>query len=174
MMLATGKRIGETSAMVWDRVELDKGTVEITGTVIRVKVKVFGSSLDRRLRAGHRKLLLPSWAVAMLRRRRLDNEPNRWGAVFTSPTGLLRDPSSTQADLREVFDRIGYGWVTSHVFRKTARPAGQTPVTVTDDAGSVDAALMGAIHRLNHLLESHEGRQEDQHARASIRGHADQ
>ena len=52
-----------------------------------------------------------------------------------------------------------------------ARPAGQTPVTVTDDAGSVDAALAGAIHRLNHLLESHEGRQEDQHARASIRGH---
>jgi len=51
-----------------------------------------------------------------------------------------------------------------------ARPAGQMPVTVTDDAGAVDAALVGAIHRLNHLLESHEGRQEDQHARASIRG----
>ena len=55
-----------------------------------------------------------------------------------------------------------------------ARPAGQTPVTVTDDAGSVDAALAGAIHRLNHLLASHEGRQEDQHARASIRGQASQ
>ena len=55
-----------------------------------------------------------------------------------------------------------------------ARPAGQTPVTVTDDAGSVDAALTGAIHRLSHLLESHEGRQQDQHARTSIRGHADQ
>ena len=55
-----------------------------------------------------------------------------------------------------------------------ARPARQTPVTVTDDAATVDAALAGAIHRLNHLLESHEGRQEDQHARASIRGHADQ
>jgi ribosome-associated translation inhibitor RaiA len=53
-----------------------------------------------------------------------------------------------------------------------ARPAGQTPVTVTDDAGSVDAALVGAIHRLNHLLENHEGRQEDQGARASIRGQA--
>jgi ribosome-associated translation inhibitor RaiA len=52
-----------------------------------------------------------------------------------------------------------------------ARRAGHTPVTVTDDAGSVDAALVGAIHRLNHLLERHEGRQEDQHARASIRGH---
>ena len=55
-----------------------------------------------------------------------------------------------------------------------ARPAGQTPVTVTDDAASVDAALAGAIHRLHHLLENHEGRQEDQHARASIRGHATQ
>jgi ribosome-associated translation inhibitor RaiA len=52
-----------------------------------------------------------------------------------------------------------------------ARPAGQAPVTVTDDAGSVEAALTGALHRLHHLLESHEGRQEDQHARASIRGH---
>ena len=55
-----------------------------------------------------------------------------------------------------------------------ARPAGQTPVSVTDDAGSVDAALAGAIQRLNHLLENHEGRQEDQHSRASIRGHATQ
>jgi hypothetical protein len=55
-----------------------------------------------------------------------------------------------------------------------ARPAGQTPVTVTDDAGSVDAAVAGAIHRLNHLLESHEGRQEDQHSRASIRRRATQ
>ena len=55
-----------------------------------------------------------------------------------------------------------------------ARPAGQTPVTVTDDAASVDAALTGALHRLNHLLESHEGRHEDQRSRASIRGHVDQ
>ena len=55
-----------------------------------------------------------------------------------------------------------------------ARPEGQTPVTVTNDAGSVDAALNGAIHRLNHLLASHEGRQQDQDARTSIRGHADQ
>jgi ribosome-associated translation inhibitor RaiA len=55
-----------------------------------------------------------------------------------------------------------------------ARPTGRTPITATDDAASVDAALAGAIRRLNHLLESHQGRQEDQHARASIRGHATQ
>ncbi len=55
-----------------------------------------------------------------------------------------------------------------------ARPEGETPVSVTDDAGSVDAALKGSIHRLNHLLVSHEGRQQDQNARASIRGRTDQ
>lgn len=39
--------------------------------------------------------------------------------MFTSPTGLLRDPSNTQADLRQALDRAGYPWVSSHTFRKT-------------------------------------------------------
>ena len=40
-----------------------------------------------------------------------------------------------------------------------ARPAGQTPVTVTDDAGSVDAALL--VRSARCRLLDHEGRQED-------------
>ncbi len=55
-----------------------------------------------------------------------------------------------------------------------ARLEGRAPVTVTDDAGGVDAALKGAIHRLEHLLASLEGRQQDQRARTSIRGHTNQ
>ncbi len=51
-----------------------------------------------------------------------------------------------------------------------ARPEGQSPVTVTENAGSVDAALNGALHRLDHLLTSQEGRHDDQHGRDSIRG----
>lgn len=39
--------------------------------------------------------------------------------IFTSPTGLLRDPSNTQADLRQALDQAGYPWASSHVFRKT-------------------------------------------------------
>src|SRR3954453_8204155 len=41
-----------------------------------------------------------------------------------------------------------------------ARGAGQPSAIVTDDAGRGEAALIGAIHRLNHMLESREGRQE--------------
>ena len=48
---------------------------------------------------------------------------------FCSPTGQLRDPSNTQADLRATLDRAGYPWVTSHTFRKTV-------ASRLDDAGS--------------------------------------
>lgn len=128
MMLATGKRIGENSAITWDALDLDAGTVEIRGTVIRVKGQGLRIKLKPKSKAGYRKLRLPSWAVDMLRCRQRDATPNEWGVVFTSPTGLLRDPSNTQADLRDVFGRLGYPWVTSHVFRKTA-------ATLLDEAG---------------------------------------
>jgi len=55
-----------------------------------------------------------------------------------------------------------------------ARPEGRTPVTVTDNAGSMEAALNGAIHRMTHLLTSQDGRQHDQHGRTSIRGHGNE
>ena len=49
-----------------------------------------------------------------------------------------------------------------------ARPEGQNPVAVTDNAGSVDAAVNGALQRLVAMLTSDEGKQHDQHGRTSI------
>ncbi len=57
--------------------------------------------------AGWRVIELPSWAVTMLKERQACAIPNAWGVVFTSPEGLLRDPSNTQADLRETFTSAG-------------------------------------------------------------------
>ena len=37
MLLATGLRVGEALAVTWDAVDLSAGTVEVRGTVIRVK-----------------------------------------------------------------------------------------------------------------------------------------
>lgn len=102
--------------------------MEIRGTVVRVKGQGLRIKLKPKSKAGYRKLRLSSWAVEMLCRRQAAAAPNAWGAVFTSPTGLLRDPSNTQADLRDVFRRIGYPWVTSPVFRKTA-------ATLLDEVG---------------------------------------
>src|SRR4051794_33591956 len=41
----------------------------------------------------------------------------------------LRDPSNTQGDLREAFDRAGYTTITSHTLRRTV-------ATLMDEAGA--------------------------------------
>ena len=56
----------------------------------------------------------------MLKRRQAGQPPNEWQAVFTSPQGHLSDPSNTQGDLRDVFNRAQYPDITSHTFRTVA------------------------------------------------------
>jgi integrase len=67
-------------------------------------------------------LALPMWCMQMLRAR------PRTDPVFRAPMGGWRDPSNTQADLREAFAHAGFGWITSHTFRKTV-------ATLMDEAG---------------------------------------
>jgi integrase len=127
-MLATGLRIGEAAAVTWDALDLDAGTVEVRGTVVRVKGAGLVIKWRPKSKSGYRTLELPGWAVEMLRRRRENAEENAQDVVFTAPLGGLRDPSNTQADLRAVFTDAGYSWVTSHVYRKTV-------ATLMDAAG---------------------------------------
>jgi hypothetical protein len=78
-------------------------------------------------------------------RRRCDQSlPNEWGVVFTAPGGWLRDPSNTQADLRIVFAEVGYGWVTSHIYRKTV-------ATLMDEGGLTERQ---AADQLGHAKVS--------------------
>ena len=129
-MMATGVRIGEALAVYWEDVHLDQGYVEINYTVVRVK----GVGLVRKptkSATGERTLPLPSWAAGMLKRRWHDAEADDRSAsspVFATIDGGLRDPSNTMKVLRQTRGSAGFGWVTSHVFRKTA-------ATVLDDAG---------------------------------------
>lgn len=77
--------------------------------------------------ASQRVLALPEPVLATLRQRQgLHSVPG--GTVFPSPTGQVRDPSNTQADLRAALDRDCYPWVTSHTFRRTV-------ASRLDDAG---------------------------------------
>ena len=48
--------------------------------------------------------------------------------MFPSQLGKLRDRFNTNADLREAMNPLGFGWVSSHNFRKTA-------ATLLDEAG---------------------------------------
>jgi len=144
MMLATGLRIGETAAITWASLDLEADTVEVRGTVIRITGKGLIIKLKPKSKAGWRIIELPSWAVAMLKRRQAEQEPNEWDAVFTSPLGHLRDPSNTQGDLRDVFDRAEYSDITSHTFRRTV-------ATLMDEAG---LSARAAADQLGHAKVS--------------------
>ncbi len=144
MMLASGLRIGEAAAITWPAVDLVAGTVEVRGTVVRIGGEGLIIKWKPKSKAGWRVIELPTWAVAMLRRRQETIPENRWGAVFTSPMGLLRDPSNTQADLRATFDRLGFEDVTSHTFRRTV-------ATLMDKAGLTSRA---AADQLGHAKVS--------------------
>lgn len=143
-MLATGLRIGEASAVTWDALDLDAATVEVRGTVVRVKGVGLVLKWRPKSKSGFRELELPSWAVTALRARRERVPDNEWGVVFTAPLGGLRDPSNTQADLRVIFAAAGYDWVTSHVYRKTV-------ATLMDEAG---LSARAAADQLGHAKVS--------------------
>jgi integrase len=88
----------------------------VRGTVIRVKERGLMIKTAPKIRAGFRTLVLPSWAVEMLRLRP-PGRPDQ--TVFCSALGGLRDRDNVIGDLRNALNAAGFEWVTSHTFRRT-------------------------------------------------------
>jgi integrase len=144
-MMATGLRIGETTGLAWDAVDLDLGTVDVPAAAIRVK----GQGLvikTTKTDAGTRTLVLSQWCVAMLRRRAgllaASAGDTTGRPVFPAPLGGWRDPSNTQGDLHQAFANAGFDWVISHAFRKTV-------ATVMDQAGLSSRAAADQLGHAN-------------------------
>lgn len=153
-MLATGLRIGEASAITWDAVDLDAGTVEVRGTVIRLRGQGLVLTSTTKSSAGMRRLALPNWSVESLKQRaqRLTGIgiAHREEPVFPAPMGGLRDPSNTQRDLRDCLAWCGLPWVTSHVFRKTTATlldnAGLSARTIADQLGHAQPSVTQDVY----------------------------
>jgi integrase len=120
---ATGARIGEASAVGQRHLDLDAGVVEIAATTTDGCIQEW-TKTD----AGWRVLALPPHVVATLRRRIADPAIHTDEVLFPSPLGRVRNRSNTTGELRRLFDRVGFDWVTSHTFRKTV-------ATRLDEAG---------------------------------------
>jgi integrase len=64
--------------------------------------------------------------------------------------GGLRDPSNTQADLRDALAWCGLAWVTSHVFRKTTATlldnAGLSARAIADQLGHAQPSLTQNVY----------------------------
>jgi integrase len=114
-MLGTGMRIGETLAVTWEAIDFNTATVEIRGTVVRKRGVGLIIQEKPKTKSGWRTLHLPPWLLEVLKTRDRTHE-----VVFPSQRGKLRDRSNTNSDLRDALDPLGFEWITSHTFRKTA------------------------------------------------------
>jgi integrase len=70
--------------------------------------------------------------------------------VFPAPLGGWRDPSNTQADLREAFASAGYDWITTHTFRKTVAilmdHAGLSSRAAADQLGHANTSMTTDVY----------------------------
>ena len=150
-MLGTGLRIGEACAVRTTDLDLEDGTLTVTGTVTRDPL--LGLFIQERPKtdAGRRTIALPPQTLELLRRR-LTRLPAAVDppVLFPSPKGLLRDPNNTSGDLRKALDRAGFRWATSHTFRRTV-------ATRLDDAG------LSARQIADHLGHSRPSLTQDVH-----------
>ena len=120
LMLATGCRTGEALAVRWEDVDLDAGTVAITGKITRHKGKGVVREDVTKGRKRSRKQLA-SWAVAMLMARRVNSLPGgEWDLVFPSLNATPREVRTVDRQWQKYRDRHPeWAWVTPKTLRKT-------------------------------------------------------
>ncbi|MDF9877481.1 integrase [Cellulosimicrobium cellulans] len=153
VMLATGARIGEVLALRWSDIDLEAGTVAITGTIVRVK----GQGLTRQDTTKGRKvrrLVLPQFAVALLLARSVNGLPaGPWDVVFPTAQGGLREVTTVERQWRNFRERnVAWKWVSPHTFRKTVG----TMVDRERGTGDAAAQLGHSSHRITtrHYVET--------------------
>lgn len=129
-MLGTGVRIAEALAVEWPDLDFDAGTVHVRGT---------------KSEAADRELDLPDWLLDALEARYKEQGLTSSLLVFPSLRDTLRDSVNVMHQLRDVLDRSGFEWVTSHTFRRTAatrlHDAGVPIVRAADQLGHADPSM---------------------------------
>jgi len=127
LLLATGLRIGEVIGLRWSDIDLLpdgsddwKPTLSVTG-----KINSSGRAMREdwtKTGNGIRIFVLPAFAVAMLRVRKMGQKPNPIDAVFATRNGTWYTTSNMQRAWGKIRDAAGLpelDGVTFHTFRRT-------------------------------------------------------
>lgn len=118
-LIGTGVRASEVLGVCWDDVHLDD---DVPWVMIRRQVqrqRGVGLVLVSTKEEDERRLALPRFAAEMLARRKEEEPPNEWGAVFTNIRGNLVDQVCFRRVWHAVFDGSEWEWVTQKTLRKT-------------------------------------------------------
>jgi integrase len=124
IMLATGCRVGEAVAIRWSDIDLEAGTVTITGKIIR-KTKIGLVREDTTKGKKTTRPHLPEWAVDMLKARATRRLPGgEHGLVFPSANATPREVRTIEHQWM-MFRMRHPEWsdITTRRFRKTVGTA---------------------------------------------------
>jgi len=120
-ILATGCRLGEALGLVWDCVDLERGSVDISHTLVRVGGEY---RLQRpKTQAGERTVTLPLLGLEALQRQRAEQDDGRsavgtlWPLVFPGATGNPLHRSTVAHALRRECERLGLPPLSPHGMR---------------------------------------------------------
>lgn len=146
--LATGGRLGEILAVTGEDVCRDKDgrlTVHLGAHIVRVTGRGLVRKSGRKGGKPGLLLIVPEWSAPMWLRRQSTSGA---GPLFPSASGQWLDPSNTATRLGTAMDACGYGWVTSHVWRKTV-------ATVLDEAGLAIGEIADQLGNTRAIVEKH-------------------
>jgi len=121
LMLATGARIGEILAVRWVDVALDatRPSLTINGTIKTEPGKGTYRKASPKSDATVRTVVLPDFAIAVLKRRQAAARENPNDAVFPTRNGTWQQVNNVERRWRQIRKDTGLDWVTPHTFRKT-------------------------------------------------------
>lgn len=119
-MLCTGVRIGEAVAITGDCITLNPLDgfvyVDIKAHIVRITGEGLVYKPGRKHHRPPVTVRVPRWSNGLWLRLKLAAGA---GPIFAALAGGWLDPNNTISRLNEALNETGYGWVTSHVWRKT-------------------------------------------------------
>jgi len=150
LMLPTGCRIGEILAIRWSDVSLasDRSVLVVSGTVKTDEGRGTYRKATPKSASSVRAIVLPDFAVALLRRRRAMEPPNALDAVFATRAGTWHQVGNIKRRWRQIRQDTGFDWVTPHSFRKTV-------ATLIADQVDSETAAQQLVHSSAHNTREH-------------------
>jgi integrase len=161
LALKTGMRRGELLALHWEDVDLDKGVLQVRGTLRRTREGLkIGTP---KTAASRRKVVLSPSSVAALRRHRARQQQERqaagdlwqdFGLVFPNTLGRPMEPRCLLSDVyRPLLRRAGLPAITFHTLRHTAATLllaeGEHPKVVQELLGHAQVSI--TLDRYSHM-----------------------
>jgi integrase len=161
LALKTGMRRGELLALRWEDVDLDKGVLQVRGTLRRTREGLrIGTP---KTAAARRKVVLSPSSVAALRRHRARQQEERraagdlwrdFGLVFPNTLGRPMEPRCLLSDVyRPLLERDGLPPITFHTLRHTAATLllaeGEHPKVVQELLGRAQVSI--TLDRYGHM-----------------------